>query len=346
LICRVWIWLVCGATIVPLCASGRVAYAEPGELSQKLNLEPAARERSGQARRTATIHWQGVPLREAIARLRPLFSDAIFLDRRVDPELRVSLDIDATTAEQVASALASGRELGTSRVGKVIYLGPAASAKRLRLLLSAHARKLAQLPADQRTGLAGRHPFHWPRLSEPRQLVSSIAERSGWRVRNPELIPHDLWAAAELPELNELEQLTLLLIGFDLSFELRPDRTLKIVALEPLDDAQAFTAGTRTTAPKPQAARSAQGKKQVYTLRVQEKPESAILRELGQRLHWVIQIDEPAIRAAGKSLDHRVSFSVENADQQELLAAVLTPAGLECQIDGNTIRVIPARYSN
>jgi hypothetical protein len=72
----------------------------------------------------------------------------------------------------------------------------------------------------------------------------------------------------------------------------------------------------------------------------------AILRELGQRLHWAIEIDEPAIRAAGKSLDHRVSFSVEGADQQELLDALLTPAGLECQIDGNTVRVVPARYSN
>ena len=53
-----------------------------------------------------------------------------------------------------------------------------------------------------------------------------------------------------------------------------------------------------TTNPK-----SIPGAMQVYTLRVQEKPVGAVLRELSQRLHWAIQIDEDAIRAAGKSLD-------------------------------------------
>ena len=86
---------------------------------------------------------------------------------------------------------------------------------------------------------------------------------------------------------------------------------------------------------------------------MQEKPVGAVLRELSQRLHWAIQIDEDAIRAAGKSLDKRVSFSVENADQEKLLDALLTPAGLEYQIDGDqdarlaaALRrsIIPQRY--
>ena len=43
--------------------------------------------------------------------------------------------------------------------------------------------------------------------------------------------------------------------------------------------------------------------------------------------------------AAGISLDKRVSFSVENADREKLLDALLTPAGLEYRIDGEQIRV-------
>ena len=53
---------------------------------------------------------------------------------------------------------------------------------------------------------------------------------------------------------------------------------------------------------------------------------------------WAIQIDEDAIRAAGKSLDKRVSFSVENADQEHLLEALLTPAGLDYQMEGEQVR--------
>jgi hypothetical protein len=95
---------------------------------------------------------------------------------------------------------------------------------------------------------------------------------------------------------------------------------------------------------KPARPRSTSGTQQVYTLRVQEKPVGAVLHELGQRLKWSIQIDEDAIRAAGKSLDERVSFSVENADREKLLDALLTPAGLEYSITGEQIRVLPRRY--
>jgi len=64
---------------------------------------------------------------------------------------------------------------------------------------------------------------------------------------------------------------------------------------------------------------------------------------LAIRLHWAIQIDEVAIRAAGISLDQRVSFSVENADQDKLLDALLTPAGLDYRVEGEKVRIIPRR---
>jgi hypothetical protein len=256
--------------------------------------------------------------------------------------MRVSLDIDAASAEQVAAALASGRELGIGRLGRVVYLGPTGSAERLRLIAAERAREAARLPAELRTPLLGRRALNWPRLSEPRQLVTNIAAQSGWKIANADRVPHDLWAAGELPELTSVEQLTVLLLGFDLTFKLRPDeRAIEIVALEPVGDARRVASAPGAKAASP---RSTQGKKQVYTLRVEEKPVGAVLRELGQRLHWAIEIDDAAIRASGKSLDRRVSFSVENADREQLLDALLTPAGLEYQLNGNTVRVLPRRY--
>jgi hypothetical protein len=81
--------------------------------------------------------------------------------------------------------------------------------------------------------------------------------------------------------------------------------------------------------------------KQVYSLRVAEKPVGAVLRELARRLNWQVEIDEAAISEAGRSLDERVSFAVENVEQEELLHALLRPAGLTFRRDGERIKIVP-----
>ena len=56
---------------------------------------------NGQVERppAATVHWQGVPLSETLDRLKQLFNDPVFVDRRVDPSVRVTLDMSASSAE-------------------------------------------------------------------------------------------------------------------------------------------------------------------------------------------------------------------------------------------------------
>lgn len=315
-----------------------------GKARLSLENESGDGQRRRAPRQTATIHWQGVTLGDAIARLRPLFDDSVLLDRRIDPNQQVSLDIDATSAEQVATALATENGLAVGRLGKLIYLCPAGSGD-LRSLAAARRVDAARLPNEVRTSLLGKKPLIWPRLTEPRELISKVASEQGWRLAGAERIPHDLWAAGEFPELTVVEQLTVLLYGFGLTFELRPtDRTIAIVELPASSMQQAATTGRPSAETKTSRPRPTRGTQQVYTLRVQEKPVGAVLRELGQRLKWSIQIDEDAIRAAGKSLDQRVSFSVENADREKLLDALLTPAGLEYTINGDQIRILPRRY--
>jgi hypothetical protein len=295
---------------------------------------------------TTTIHWQGVPLRETLDRLRQTFKVAVFVDRRVDPNTRVTLDIAAASADQALGGIADSCGLDVARIGKLLYIGPASAAGRLRPLVNLRMREAAKLPADLRNAVQKRQPLTWPRLSEPRQLVATLAEQNGWRIVDAEKIPHDLWAANDLPELNLAEQLTVLLMGFDLTFEFRPeDRAIQIVPLEAnVAPAAAHSARNRPPAKIPIAHPS--GTKQVYTLHVQEKPVGAVLHELANRLHWNLQIDENAIHAAGKSLDQRVSFSVENADQDKLLDSLLTPAGLEFRVEGERILILPQRYGD
>jgi hypothetical protein len=310
----------------------------------RLSLAAVAAAQPRGPRPTATIHWQGVPLREAIGRLQPLFDEPVFVDRRVDPNVHVSLDISATSAEQVLKALAAEHELGVGRLGKLIYLGPRSSAEQLRATVAQRSKEIVGLPAELRPSLTRKQRLNWPRLSQPRQLVASAIEQCGWRIAEPERIPHDLWAAGELPELSVAEELTVLLIGFDLTFELRPaDRSIQIVPLQTPTVARDPRGVPNRATARANAKRPTGGTKQMYTLRVQEKPVGAVLRELENRLHWVIQIDEEAIRAARKSLDQRVSFSVENVDQDKLLGALLTPAGLDYRVEGEKVRIIPRR---
>ena len=338
------LWAVC---LVCMGLPAQEVGEQNGSTNRRLSVEAPGDAPGRVTRRTATIHWRDVPLGDAVARLKPLFAETIFVDRRVDPNLRVNLDIAASSAEQVVAALAAEKGLGACRLGKLIYLGPSGSAEQLKSLAALRMKDVSRLPADLRTGLAGKRALRWPRLGEPRQIVNSAVQTAGWRVGNSEQIPHDLWAAGEMPELSLAEQLTVLLIGFDRTFAIVPnERTIEIIPLA-APAAPATPAATQNRSPeKTNAARPARGKKQVYTLRVQEKPVGAVLRELAQRLEWTVQIDEEAIRAAGKSLDTRVSFSVENADRDKLLDALLTPAGLEYKIDGEQIRVRPQRYGD
>jgi hypothetical protein len=97
--------------------------------------------------------------------------------------------------------------------------------------------------------------------------------------------------------------------------------------------------GGRTAAKK--APRKKTESRQVYTLRVEEKPVGAVINELARRLNWQVEFDEPAIRAAGISLATNVSFAVEDASEETLLAALLHPAGLDYRRDGERLRIVP-----
>ena len=314
----------------------------------------AARDRGAgrmarEAQRSAEIHWQRVPLRDALARLEKAFDETVFLDRRVDPSQRVSLDIEAHQIEDVLTAIAAGRGLGVSRLGRLVYLGPRSAADQLRPLAALRAEEMERLPPGQRATLQRQQPLHWPRLAQPRGLVTSLVEQTGWRVEQARRIGHDLWPAGGLPGLPIAEQLTVLLVGFDLTFELRPpERVIEIVPLN-AERMKRLAGGAKPRAEgdahgaRPETGKTFGETRQVYTLRVAEQPVRAVLQELSRRLNWQIEIDEAAIRAAGRTADERVSFAVENVERDELLDALLRPAGLSFRRDDERITIVPGK---
>ena len=72
----------------------------------------------------------------------------------------------------------------------------------------------------------------WDDLTTPRELIEELARQNGVEVTGLELVPHDLWAAADLPPLPWADRLTLIAIQFDLTFTVSADgATVRLVPL-------------------------------------------------------------------------------------------------------------------
>ncbi|MEX2092709.1 MAG: hypothetical protein WD971_08535 [Pirellulales bacterium] len=285
-----------------------------------------------------SVQWEQVPLGDAIGRLKGVSGAEVLLDRRVDPTQRVDLKLEDAGVEEIVARLAAACSLGHTRLERLFYIGPPQTAQRLVALAALRRRDVAAVPAELRRSLSERRRIVWPPLTEPRGLVTRLVEEHGWRLLKSERIPHDLWAGGALPTMTLADQLTVLLAGFDRTYRVLPyQRAIEIVPV----DWDAIEPTSKKLPANNRSARVTPGGKQVFTLRIENQPVGKVLDQLGRRLGWQLAVDEAAIRAAGCSLDQRVSFTVENADEDQLLNALLTPAGLTAERDGEFMRVTP-----
>jgi hypothetical protein len=108
-----------------------------------------------------------------------------------------------------------------------------------------------------------------------------------------------------------------------------------------LEDHERLAASLAGTPSAPAIRPPAAPGKQVYTLRVEEQTVRAVVNTLAQRLNLQLEVDERVLAAAGLSLDRRVTFDVREASEDELLSAVLQPAGLDFRREGARVRIVP-----
>jgi hypothetical protein len=291
---------------------------------------------------THSVRWEQLPLADAVDRLNEISLGDVLLDRRANPNQLVTLALNNATADEVAAELAAACSLGVAKLGHVIYLGPKQATDGLVALVALRRKEIAALPEGVRRGFTERRKIVWPRLTEPRGLVTRLSADHGWRVTESERIPYDLWAAGELPNLPLADQLTLLLIGFDLTYQVQLDnRTIEIVPIDwsAIESTHHIAANRRQPRKSSQPAR--EDTKQVFSLRIEGQPVGKVLEQLAHRLGWQIAVDELQLKRAGRSLNTPVSFSVENADEDELLTALLTPAGLSAERAGQQVQITP-----
>lgn len=325
--------------------------------------------------RRTTIILDGQALGAALQRLGSTLGVPLWVDRRVDVGAPASIAARDESVAEILRQLGTPKGLAAKETAGVVYFGPAKSADELATLLALARQQVNGLAADRRSRWLARRASSWSALSEPRRLVSDVAEAAGARLSRSADVPHDLWPARELPPMAAIDRLTLLLIGFDLAPQISRDgrelsvapmrRPVEIVRLYGATGKQAAAvqavvdespepkprvehragrlqvsarwevheriaelAANRAADPTPAPAQPAPNRKQVYTITIQKKPLGAVLEQLGTQIGFAVEWDDALARAKPQAKTALVSCQVERATLDELLAALLEPAGL------------------
>ncbi|HLQ45228.1 MAG TPA: STN domain-containing protein [Planctomycetaceae bacterium] len=198
--------------------------------------------------------WTGDSLRDALRELSRTRKVAILLDRRIDPTRELSLSPPTVPLRELIARVADLVGASTTTIGNVVYVGPKASADRLRVLVELRGKELAHLgkaaapmkgAKDSKNSwqtrfvrLKDQRTFAWEDLDSPGELLKQIAEKNQIEIVVLDQLPHDLWAGNSLPQVTAVEALSLVLVQFDSTFEFLPDRAaVRIVPIPPPEEA-------------------------------------------------------------------------------------------------------------
>lgn len=182
----------------------------------------------------AGLHWSGQTFRDAVDNWSklPTVRMAMLIDRRIDPETRLNLAMGDVPFEDALARVATAGNAEYCQVGSVVYFGPSTITRRLRTAVELRKQDIRALPAAEGKRFAVLKPLRWNDLAEPRELLRTIAAEAGVTIDNLDIVPHDLWAAAELPSLPIADRLSIVAAAFDLTFELGENSTtLKLVPI-------------------------------------------------------------------------------------------------------------------
>ena len=113
----------------------------------------------------------------------------------------------------------------------MIYFGPEATARRVRTLAMLRHDEAIRLPVA-----AASRFLQFRRgdgtILRRRAIARALASECHVDIQGTDRIPHDLWAAGDLPPLNFFDRLTLVAAQFDLTFEIDPTgESVELVAM-------------------------------------------------------------------------------------------------------------------
>ena len=185
-----------------------------------------------------SVLWANSPLRASLLRFAEVQRVALLIDRRVDPDQELDLALQDVPVVGIIREAGASRNLSVSVLGSVVYLGPAASAGRLRTVAELRREEIAELGSAVNRKFVEKASLAWEDVASPREVLGRLAAENGLKMINLEKVPHDLWPAYQLPPMSLTDRLTLILHQFDMTYQVAPDG--RRVAVGPLPEAVAL----------------------------------------------------------------------------------------------------------
>lgn len=321
------------------------------------------------------FQWESSPIRQGLTGLSANQRVAIWLDRRVDPDHQVDLVVRDATLDEALQRVGSAIGGGVSYVDSVAYLGSQPVTEKLATLAALRRDEVKQLPPAARTRFSTSEAWKWDALATPRELLQQLAKTANAKVINIEQIPHDLWPTGDLPAMPLTDQMSLLLAGFDLTFDIARDGSAIRLTPMPMDasiersysprgtlNAAASTiaeAFPGVTIKKSGARLAIVGKfeehelidrlirgeavRRVETtpgikrfdLRVENQQIGAIIKAVADRESLQLKMDI----ASQAKLQQRISLDVKQLTLEELISQALLSTGVLHQIDGGVLEL-------
>ncbi|MFM7251159.1 MAG: hypothetical protein ACKO5R_14775 [Planctomycetaceae bacterium] len=316
-----------------------------------VTLVAASAAADGPAPATVSVAWQGLPLRTACAGLTPLVGRPVVLDRRVDPDTPVSLDLRAVPVAEALERLCAATGTGCAVLPSTIRVVPRGMAAGVVAEERQRRADIDALPPASRAVARRDAAWSWADGDTPRALVAAAADEARIALDGLDALPHDHLAAADLPPLPLAERLDLLLLPAGLRADWKGarqrDGRLRVpvvpVAGEAAGDGPALVAAAGAwDAPRaaPRRGPARPGAAPTWSLEV-AAPLDRLLATVAARLELELRLDREGLRRRGIAADEIVRLSVENVDRDTLLDRIVEPLGLRWRIDGGTLHVDP-----
>ena len=175
------------------------------------------------------------PLRSALQQLCSTSGITWVVDRRLDPDQRLSCTpaAPAPLSEFLPELLAT-IQADAVIVGDTLIVGPQEKIHWLRTLVEIQRKELHANAGSAKLvqSLGLQKDIEWADLAQPRQLAVDLAQRAKVTLTGAELIPYDLWGSGDLVGVSAGEALTVLAWQYDLQLKWEAGGKAKLVPLQ------------------------------------------------------------------------------------------------------------------
>ncbi|MDO4585494.1 MAG: hypothetical protein Q4D62_15525 [Planctomycetia bacterium] len=199
------------------------------------------------------LTWQDAPLRPTLRNWCRAENVPLLVDCRVDPNTLLAGTFQHASRitilqEVLRNASTEEKPLQLTQLDGVLYIGPASYASKLQTLsVQMHEKVRTLSPGKQKIWLK-KAPLRWENRATPREILQELARKNRLKFSETKLIPHDLWVETELPPLDLIDRMILVLGQLGLTFRVDEEKPTHIELL-PLDEKRLYWEKSYPNAP-------------------------------------------------------------------------------------------------